>query len=107
MTYGKEEHGDDNEFVHFEEGEGLSGDADEIIEESDEELVISERPGVLAAPQPPPVARKAAAKKLPAKHAKKSAAKKPQPKKKKAKAAPKKAARKKAVKKSGKRGKKR
>jgi hypothetical protein len=105
MTYSKEEHGDDNEFVHFEEGEGLSGDADEIVEESDEELVITERPGVLAAPQPPPVARKAAGKKSPAKRGKKSPArKKPRPKKK---AAAKKAAKKKSGKKSAKRGKKR
>jgi hypothetical protein len=107
MTYSKEEHGDDNEFVHFEEGEGLSGDADEIVEESDEELVITERPGVLAAPQPPPVVRKAAGKKSPAKRGKKSPArKKPRPKKK-AKAAAKKAAKKKSGKKSAKRGKKR
>jgi hypothetical protein len=107
MTYGKEEQGDDNEFVHFEEGEGLSGDADEIVEESDEELVITERPGILEAPKPPTIGRKTTAKKSPAKRGKKSAVKKTPPKKKKAKAAPKKAAKKKSGKKSGKRGKRR
>ena len=63
MTYEKEKPGDDNEFVHFEEEEELGGDAEEIIEEEgEEELVISERPGVAAAPQSVP-ARKPAAKK--------------------------------------------
>ena len=58
MTYEKEEPGDDNEFVHFEEEEELGGDPEEIIEEeSEEELVITERPGVAAAPQSLPAAR--------------------------------------------------
>jgi len=87
MTYEKEAPGDDNEFVHFEEEEELGGDPEEIIEEEgEEELVISERPGVAAAPQSVP-ARKPAGKKAAAKPGKKSAKKKPQPKKK-AKAAP-------------------
>ena len=44
MTHEKEEPGDDNEFVHFEEEEELGGDPEEIIEEeSEEELVITER----------------------------------------------------------------
>ena len=91
MTYDKEEQGDENEFVHFEEEE-LGGDPEEIIEEeSEEELVISERPGAAASPQPPLAAPKPAAKKkAPAKKAKKRAKKA----KKKAKAAPKKAAKK-------------
>ena len=59
MTYEKEAPGDDNEFVHFEEEEELGGDPEEIIEEeAEEELVISERPGVAAAPQSVPAARK-------------------------------------------------
>ena len=89
MAYGKEEQGDDNEFVHFEE-----------------ELVIAERPDVAATPQSSPVARKGKSKKSPAKRGKKPAAKKARPAKK-AKPVHKKAAKKKAGKKSGKRGKKR
>ena len=100
MTYEKDEQNDENEFVHFEEGEELSGDTEEIVEESDEELVITERPGVLATPPSAPVARKAAAKKAPVKRAKKAAKKKAPPKKKKS--APKKAAKKKSAKKRGK-----
>jgi hypothetical protein len=106
MTHDKDEH--DNEFVHFEEEEELRGDLDEILEEeSEEELVISERPGIVAAPQSAPVARKpAAAKKAPVKRARKPTAKKSRARKKtrvshrKAKA---KKAKKKAVKKSSKR----
>ena len=108
MTYEKEDQGDENEFVHFEEEEELGGDPEEVIEEEgEEELVIPERPGAAATPQPSPVTRKAAPKKAAPKKAapkkaapKKSAAKKSQPKKK-AKAAPKKA--KKAAKKPEKR----
>jgi hypothetical protein len=97
MAYDKEDQGDENEFVHFEEEE-LGGDPEEVIEEeSEEELVITERPGA-AAPQPPVAAPKPAARK--------KAAKKPAKKAKK-KAAPKKAKKKKAAKKSAKRGKRR
>jgi len=102
VAYEKEDQGDENEFVHFEEEE-LGGDPEEVIEEeTEEELVITERPGAAGAPQPPLSAPKPAAKKkAPAKSAKK--AKKA---KKKAKAAPKKAAKKKPAKKSAKRKKK-
>jgi hypothetical protein len=101
MTYEKEEQGDENEFVHFEEGEEVGGDADDIVEETDEELVITERPGVSKSPQPSPVARKSAAKKSPPKRVKKAAAKKKAAPKKKSKPAPKKKA---AKKKPGKKG---
>ena len=70
MTYNKEEQGDENEFVHFEEE--LGGDPEEIIEEEgEEELVITERPGAAASTQSPPAGRKPAAKKTPAKKSKK------------------------------------
>ena len=53
MAYEKEDQGDENEFVHFEEEE-LGGDPEEVIEEeTEEELVITERPGAAGAPQPP------------------------------------------------------
>src|SRR6202022_1078566 len=101
MTYEKEAPGEDSEFVHFEEEELGSDPEESIEEETEEELVISERPGVAAVTQPLPAARKSAAKKAPAKLAKKSAGKKlkakPKPKKK-AKAAPKKTKKKKAEK---------
>ena len=75
MAYEKEDQGDENEFVHFEEEE-LGGDPEEVIEEeTEEELVITERPGAAGAPQPPLAAPKPAArkKKPAAKKAKKKA----------------------------------
>ena len=100
MAYEKEDQSEENEFVHFEEEE-LGGDPEEVIEEeTEEELVITERPGSAGAPQAPPAAPKPAVKKkAPAKSAKKPAKKA----KKKAKAAPKKAAKKKPAKKAAKR----
>jgi hypothetical protein len=96
MAYEKEDQGDENEFVHFEEEE-LGGDPEEVIEEeSEEELVITERPSVAGAPQPPLATPKPGAKKAPAKKAKKAA------KKAKKKAPPKKAAKKKGAKKAAK-----
>jgi hypothetical protein len=102
MAYEKEDPSEENEFVHFEEEE-LGGDPEEVIEEeTEEELVITERPG---SAMPAPAAPKPAAKKKAP--AKKVAKKKPAPKaaKKKAKAAPKKkAAKKKPARKPAKRG---
>ena len=68
MAYEKEDQSDENEFVHFEEEE-LGGDPEEVIEEeTEEEFVITERPGAAGAPQPPVTAPKPAArKKAPAK----------------------------------------
>ena len=108
MAYGKEDQGDESEFMHFEEGEGIGGEADDLVEETDEELVIAERPDTAPAPARSPAARKTAAKKSSARRGKKSAAKKAAKKTaKKSKAAHKKAAKKKAKKKTAKRGKKR
>ena len=102
MAYEKEDQGEENEFVHFEEEE-LGGDPEEVIEdEIEEELVITERPGTAAAPQTSVSAPRPAAKKKPAKPAKKTAAKKA-----KKKAAPKKAAKKKPAKKAAKKSAKR
>ena len=105
MAYEKEDHSDENEFVHFEEEE-LGGDPEEVIEEeTEEELVISDRPGAAGGAQAPAAAPRAAARKKPAaKSARKSAAPKA---KKKAKAAPKKSAKKKPAKKSAKKSAKR
>ena len=48
MAYEKEEQGEENEFVHFEEEE-IGGDPEEVIEEeTEEELVITERPSMRA-----------------------------------------------------------
>ena len=60
MAYEKEDQGDENEFVHFEEEE-LGGDPEEVIEEeTEEELVITERPGGAGAPQAPSAPKPAA-----------------------------------------------
>jgi hypothetical protein len=104
MAYGKEDQGDESEFVHFEEGEGIGSEADDLVEETDEELVIAERPDTAPAPPRSPAARKSPAKKSSARRGKKPAAKKTS---KKSKPAPKKSAKKKAKKKTAKRGKKR
>ena len=52
MTYEKEAPGEDSEFVHFEEEELGSDPEESIEEETEEELVITERPGGSGASQP-------------------------------------------------------
>ena len=94
MMHSKEDQGDDNEFVHFEEEEELGGDPEEVIEEeSEEELVITERPMTPAQPQPPAGGPKPAAKKAPAKRAARPVRKAKKAAKKKAKASAKRAKR--------------
>jgi len=104
MAYGKEEQGDEREFMHFEEGESAGGDAEDLVEETDEELVIAERPDTASAPVRPPAARKSAPKKAAAKRVKKPASRKAA---KKSKRPAKKPAKKKARSKPARRAKKR
>ena len=63
MAYEKEDQSDENEFVHLRKKKSC-GDPEEVIEEeTEEELVITERPGAAGAPQPPVTAPKPAARK--------------------------------------------
>ena len=94
MDFDKDHFDEDNEMSPLEEDE-LGGDAEEIVETEEEEMVIAEEEPEEAAPArpaPKPGAKKPAAKKKPAK---KKAAKKSAKKKKPAKKAKKSAAKKK------------
>ncbi len=85
MAYEKEDQGEENEFVHFEEEE-LGGDPEEVIEEEiEEELVITERPGVAAAPQPRSRLRNRRPRKKPGEEGRKESRKRKPPAKKAAK----------------------
>ena len=101
------DNGDENEFSQFEEDEG--GEKDEgVLEETEEEVTITERPGVPEAPPsvPKPKPHRPSAAKTRRKPARAKARRKARPKKKKRSAA-KKSSRKRSARKSSRSRKKR
>jgi len=70
--------GDENEFAQLEE----DGERDGVIEEIEEEVIVTERPGAIAVPVPPRPSAKAKTRKKSKPKAKLARRSKPRPKKK-------------------------